>query len=365
MYPSQIKTKIKVNKFKLSPFNTNVIIMGLLFLLYLFFQHYFSDLLASNEQNVSFPKIYTYKIVNEYPHYHKQYDSIKNTRLEYDESFNINAVPFVQGLTFLNSSIIVESAGLYRGSFIRFVEFPSMNNLKHRVLEPNFWGEGATVYKDNILQLTWTSGILIAYPLKYNLTKRKLYSFPFIGWGLTSNNNDKLWATTGSDKLLELEVPDFDSPNENIIVKNEINITCLGKPLFNVNEMEYIPATKTIWGNIFLSNIIVEINPDNGKCLSIVYVGDIYDPKNSTIYEHFDIGNDVLNGIAYHDSLEKFNNNTSNKYEPIFIVTGKRWPRMYLIKLEEISINNDNTYNTNFTNIDQYYRYHIQTRIDS
>ncbi|KAH8739436.1 glutamine cyclotransferase [Cryptosporidium ryanae] len=339
--------------------------MVFFFLSYLLLQYRFSKLSAGSEQIASFPKIYTFKILNEYPHYHKQYDSAENNKIEYDDSFNVNAVPFTQGLTFLNSSVIIESAGLYKGSFIRFVEFPSMNNLKHRILEPDLWGEGAAIYRNNIIQLTWTSGILISYPLKYNLAKRKLYSIPFVGWGLTSDNNDRLWATTGSDKLLELEIPDFDSKNENVTIKNEIKLTCLGRPLFNVNEIEYIPATKTIWGNIFLSNMIVEINPDTGKCLSIAYLGDIYDPKNSKIYKHFDISNDVLNGIAYHDSLEKFNNYTSSKYEPIFIVTGKRWPRMYLVKLEELSVNNESTYNTNFTDLNQYYKFYRQTYIHS
>lgn len=279
------------------------------------------------------PNIYNVKILEEFSHYH-QPENFDGNNSESDLSYKYNKNPFTQGLMFLNSTTLIESTGLYEGSFIKLIEFPSMKNLQHHTLGKGNWGEGIAILKDHIYQLTWTSGIMFGYSL--DLSIRKQYSIPLIGWGLTSNNESRIWATSGSDELFELNIPDFDSLDNKVTIKKIVKLTCLGKPMYYVNEMEYIPETKTIWGNIFQSQMIVEFDPENGRCISIANLESIYNPRKSTLFKHFDLSNDVLNGIAYHPSYQEKKISESNG--PILLVTGKRWPRMYKIELTKIPI---------------------------
>lgn len=281
--------------------------------------------------SVQLPNIYSVKILQEFPHYHIPENHIFS---ENDSSYKYNKNPFTQGLMFLNSTILIESAGLIEGSFIKLIEFPSMKNLQHKILPKRNWGEGIATLNGHIYQLTWTSRVMFGYSLDLSVVKR--YSIPLTGWGLTSDNESRIWATSGSDQLFELNVPDFDSSDNKVTIKKVIMLRCLGKPMHFVNEMEYIPETKTIWGNIFQSQMIVEFSPETGECISIANLKSIYDPSKSTLLEHFDILNDVLNGIAYHPSYQE--KKISNLNGPVLFVTGKRWPRIYKIELTKIPI---------------------------
>ncbi|KAF7457481.1 putative glutaminyl-peptide cyclotransferase [Cryptosporidium felis] len=123
--------------------------------------------------------------------------------------------------------------------------------------------------------------------------------------------------------------------------------------------MEYIPETKTIWGNIFQSQLIVEIDPITGKCLSIANLKSLYNPKESSLFKHFDLLNDVLNGIAYDpESQEKDRTSSSG---PILLVTGKRWPRLYKIKLVKIPVKSQDKKLEEFGSLEDYYDYYHKT----
>ncbi|KAJ1605808.1 glutamine cyclotransferase [Cryptosporidium canis] len=278
------------------------------------------------------PDIYSVRVLEEFPHYHMLEGSEKAPRDDF--SYMYNRHPFTQGLTFLNSTTLVESAGLFQGGFIKLIEFPSMRSLRHKTLERGRWGEGAAVLGDHIYQLTWTNGVMFGYSL--DLSARKLYSIPIIGWGLTSDNKSRMWATSGTDELYELDIPDFDSSESRVTIKKVTKLTCLGRPMFQVNEMEYIAETNTIWGNIFQLQIIVEFSPETGRCISIASLKSIYDPSKSTMLKHTDLLNDVLNGIAYHPSHQE--NKVSSSDGLNLFVTGKRWPRLYKIQLNKAPI---------------------------
>jgi len=85
---------------------------------------------------------------------------------------------------------------------------------------------------------------------------------------------------------------------------------------YSLNELEYIKGF--IYANIYQTNQIVKINPDNGEILGVLDLSDIVPQtreKDPNIAQ--------LNGIAY-----KASTNT------VFI-TGKLWPSVYEIQLEK------------------------------
>ncbi|EEA07371.1 glutamine cyclotransferase family protein [Cryptosporidium muris RN66] len=310
--------------------------------------------IQAEEEVKSHLNLYICDILATYPHIH-EHKTRNNGYL--DPSFVVNKYPFTQGLLFLNSSVLIESAGLYGGSFIRTLEFPSMKYIDHRLLFSEFWGEGAAILNNILYQLTWRSGILIAYNTT-NLSILKYYKIPFVGWGLTSDGTSRLWATSGDSKLFELSIPPLDSNYNLISIKRRIDLNCMGQPLNNLNELEYVAETNTIWGNIFESSLIVEIDPETGNCKSLANLSSIYNPRKSSLLHHTDIFNDVLNGIAYHPILESYRNNSTfpSKKLPIFLVTGKRWPRMYVVQLKKINYNIQNLNWQTLPQIQEFYQ---------
>ena len=83
-----------------------------------------------------------------------------------------------------------------------------------------------------------------------------------------------------------------------------------------LNELEYIDGK--IWANVYTSDMIVIINPDDGRVEATVDCTGLLPEKLR------DDRTDVLNGIAYNPETKKT------------YLTGKYWKRLYEIKLEEI-----------------------------
>jgi glutamine cyclotransferase len=87
-----------------------------------------------------------------------------------------------------------------------------------------------------------------------------------------------------------------------------------GKEISMLNELEWINGE--IWANIWQQHFIVRIDPESGAVLYWINLSGIEDEDETGRY--WGKGN-VLNGIAYYD-------------DRIF-VTGKRWHKIYEIKL--------------------------------
>ena len=82
-----------------------------------------------------------------------------------------------------------------------------------------------------------------------------------------------------------------------------------------LNELEWIDGK--IWANVYMSDSIVVINPENGVVEKIIDCRgllreDLRTPET-----------DVLNGIAYNPETGKI------------YLTGKLWPRMYEIRVKD------------------------------
>ncbi|GAG34618.1 unnamed protein product, partial [marine sediment metagenome] len=83
----------------------------------------------------------TYKVVNIFPH---------------------DREAFTQGLAFENG-VLYEGTGREGRSELRKIELETGNVLQTRKLPDEFFGEGITVYGDNIIQLTYLSKIGFVY----------------------------------------------------------------------------------------------------------------------------------------------------------------------------------------------------------
>jgi glutamine cyclotransferase len=177
-------------------------------------------------------QLYTYKIINVYPH---------------------DAGAFTQGLTFDNGNLY-EGTGRFQESSLRRVELASGRILQNYQLPGEFWGEGITVYKDTLIQLTYQTHIGFVYN-KNNFEILRQFSYPTEGWGLTSDG-DRLIMSDGSSRLF-LWDPGTLEPTGDIEVMDN------GSPVKNINELEYINGR--IYANIWPSDRIAIIEPQNGS----------------------------------------------------------------------------------------------------
>lgn len=229
---------------------------------------------------------YNYEVVNSYPH-------------------DKNA--FTQGLEYFNG-YLYEGTGLNGKSSLRKVDLKTGKIEKIHHLEDKYFGEGITIFKNKIYQLTWKSNTGFIYNLDFKLIDK--FSYKTEGWGLT-HNNQHLILSDGTNLIRFLD------PKTLKVVK-KIKVTKNNEKVTNINELEYIKGK--IYANIWQENYIIIIEPNNGQVKGIIDLKGIINPKNYN-YEL-----NVLNGIAY-----------DSKNNRLF-VTGKLWPKIFEIKIKKTNI---------------------------
>ncbi|WP_396158514.1 glutaminyl-peptide cyclotransferase [Flavobacterium sp.] len=223
-------------------------------------------------------------------------------------TYNHDANAYTQGLEFYNG-ILHEGTGQNGESSLRKTDYKSGNVSKSVSLSSDYFGEGITVFKDKIYQLTWKNKVGIIYNAA-TLEQEKTFDYfsDIEGWGLT--HNDKyLIMSDGTNKIYFLN-PETQKMERFINVYSDTNA------ITELNELEWIDGK--IWANIYLKDVIVIINPENGAVESAIDFSDLKTKNKKTLMD----GDEVLNGIAYNPSTKT-----------VFI-TGKNWDKMFEIKLK-------------------------------
>ena len=216
-----------------------------------------------------------------------------------------NTEAFTEGLV-IQQNKVLESTGQNNTSWIAEVNPASGEHDKKVILSPEYFGEGITVLNNKIYQLTYTTKIGFIYDAT---TYKKLGEFTYQtqGWGMTHDGKNLIMGD-GSDKLFFLDTVSL-KPVRTITVTNGNN------RIKEVNELEYIDGY--IYANIWQTNWIIKIDPANGKVVGRLDLSQIGNQIKSMYPQA-----DVLNGIAYDANSKSL------------LITGKHWPKSYLIKLK-------------------------------
>jgi glutamine cyclotransferase len=211
---------------------------------------------------------------------------------------------YTQGLFFADGQLY-ESTGMLGQSTIRKVRLNDGKVLQSATIPADQFGEGSTAWGKQIVSLTWQHGIGYRWD---RATFRQLGSFRYSGegWGLTGDGRS-LIMSDGTAALRFLDPATFKE-------QRRINVTAAGRPVTQLNELEYLNGE--IWANIWKSNRIARIDPASGRVKSWVDLTAL-----ARMQPNSDIDN-VLNGIAYEPRSKRL------------FVTGKRWSRLYEIRLK-------------------------------
>jgi glutamine cyclotransferase len=168
-----------------------------------------------------------------------------------------------------------------------------------------FFGEGLTLWKDQLIQLTWQSGTGFVYNNK-SFNQTRSFSYSREGWGITSDGK-RLIMSDGSDTLYFLNPDTFYDTGSIRVMEN-------GNPVNNLNELEFIKGK--VYANVYYSSRIAIISPETGEVTGWIDLQGLVDREDQ-------LGNvDVLNGIAYEADKD------------LLLVTGKFWPELFEIKIQ-------------------------------
>jgi len=257
-----------------------IIVLGLLALLGAVCACSCSESPAPITSNIT--PVYSYNVVNTYPH---------------DRS------AFTQGLVF-EDGVLYEGTGLNGRSTLRRVELETGEVLQIHELPAQFFGEGVTVYGNDIIQLTWRSHVGFVYDRdSFELLQEFNYSTQ--GWGIT-HDGERLIMSDGTATLYFLDPETFEEIGRVGVYDNDGSVNKL-------NELEYVQGE--IYANVWQTNRIARIDPQTGQVVGWIELKELLTPE--------DRGEpvDVLNGIAYDAENARL------------FVTGKLWPKLFEIEL--------------------------------
>jgi glutamine cyclotransferase len=228
---------------------------------------------------------YGYEVVHAYPH---------------------DPGAFTEGLFYLDG-FLYEGTGMENESSIRKVRLETGEVVQKHDLPPKYFGEGIINWKDRLIELTYKSQVGFVYDLA-GFQLQKQFEYPGEGWALTQDGKRLIM----SDGTAELRFWDPETLQET----GRLTVTEYGQPLKNVNELEWVKGE--IYANVWLTNRLIRIDPASGKVTGSVDL--------TGLLSSADVGQsqpDVLNGIAY-----------DAKGDRLF-VTGKRWPKLFEIRLKK------------------------------
>jgi len=209
---------------------------------------------------------------------------------------------FTQGLIW-HDGVMYESTGQYGKSSLRRVRLEDGKVLAQRELDPNLFGEGLARVGEQLIQLTWRSGLALVSDLA---TLEQLGTLPYRGegWGLCYDGT-ALVMSDGSSIL------EFRDPRSMALLR-EVSVMKNGRPVPRINELECVGSE--IYANIWRQNEILRIDAKTGHVTAAIDASSL-----RSLFESAHA--DVLNGIAYKPDSKTF------------LMTGKFWPQLFEVEL--------------------------------
>jgi len=208
---------------------------------------------------------------------------------------------YTQGLLW-HDGLLYESTGRYGHSTLSVRELKTGRILRSRALDPKYFGEGLALVGDDLVQLTWKEHRMFIYD-KTTLELKRSLPYAWEGWG-AAYDGQHLIVSDGSARLRFLDPISFKEIRR--IVVHDGN-----QPIDLLNELEFVQGE--ILANVYGADRIARILPSTGQVVGWLDLSTLYPTKQRPAIDA------VLNGIA------------SDPQRQMLMVTGKYWPKLFLI----------------------------------
>jgi glutamine cyclotransferase len=228
------------------------------------------------------PPEYTFHVIRQFPH---------------------DSAAFTQGFSY-RDGYFYEGTGLNGRSSLRQVEIKTGTVLRKIDLPAEYFGEGITLFKDEVVELTWQSHVGFVYSRK-DFHKLREFSYSGEGWGLTTGDRE-LFLSDGTAEIRVLDPATFAE-------KRRIKVHDGSGPVTELNELEWVEGE--LWANVWQTDRIARISPRSGQVLGWIDLTGLLSPVYRLTPDA------VLNGIAYDPQKKRL------------FVTGKLWPAVFEIKI--------------------------------
>jgi glutaminyl-peptide cyclotransferase len=225
--------------------------------------------------------VHGYKVVRSYPH---------------------DRQAFTQGLEF-HDGFLYEGTGLIGQSSIRKVRLETGEVVQIHKVDAQYFGEGITLWRNTLIQLTWQSEIGFVYD-RNTFAPQRTFRYTGEGWGLT-HDDTRLIMSDGSPTLRFLDPATLRETGR-------LAVRAGGAPVDDLNELEFVKGE--IFANIWQQHRVARISPKTGGVTGWIDLRGLLAPREAA-------GVDVLNGIAYDAAGDRL------------FVTGKLWPRVFEIQI--------------------------------
>ena len=229
---------------------------------------------------------------------------VRNYRPQVVASYPHDESSYTQGL-FFHDGKMYESTGQYGESTMRIVDPVTGKALKRLDFDRKYFVEGSVILDGKLYILTWTNKLVFVYDAA-TLAYEKTLAYPREGWGLTTDGK-QLIASDGSSRLYFMDT--------SLKAQRTVTVRLNDRPIRYLNELEYIDGK--IWANVYTSDLILVIDPSDGRVEATVDCTGLLSKPYQTRKA------DVLNGIAYNPADKKI------------YLTGKYWKRLFEITLKE------------------------------
>ena len=212
---------------------------------------------------------------------------------------------YTQGLEW-SSDGLLESGGLYGRSAVYLYEPESGRTLARFALPPWVFAEGLTQVDERVVVLSWREGL--AWVLDRRLRPLGRWRYRGQGWGLCYDG-ERFVMSDGSEHLQFRDL--------NFRLLGSVAVRRDGEPLRRLNELECVDGM--VYANVWQTDFIVRIDPADGTVLRQWDLSGVRQRLETT--PDWDLDDNVLNGIAHIPGSDRF------------FVTGKRWPRIFEVRL--------------------------------
>ena len=214
---------------------------------------------------------------------------------------------FTQGLLLADGELY-EGTGRRGASTVRRVHRETGVVLQQHRLEDAFFGEGMALVGDELVQVTWTSGVGFRYD-RATLAERERFTYPGEGWGLASRGD----TVVLSDGTADLRILDPTTLAE----VRRVTVRDAAGPVLRLNELEFVGDE--LWANVWQTDRIARIDPTTGRVLGYLDLTGLLDQWAGA--RAWPLHTDVLNGIAWDAERD------------VVLVTGKLWPVLFELRV--------------------------------